>query len=467
MKRIFLTGLGATTIHKIEEQLGNAAIITGMMDVLPRIMDDAEVVSNVQVTDEFCEANSITSIRDPSLYTWNRAETLRSLWNLFRTGWWRLFKKTLGSDVGFLRRGGLLDEYWKADVILDLNGDVYSQYLGLSRFIKHSADIWSATNLGRPVVEFASSPGPFTSWFRKFVARAVLKRLTVISNREPVSSAIVEQLGVGNTPVITACCPAFHLPPSPGDRTVEILESEGVPLGSRPLAGVVIAGTNMADIYRAQGDELRVFLPMIRHLTEEAGATVLLLTHVFRTDPETGRRIQGPEFEISRQLYELLEKEGKHEHVHLIRQTLTPQEAKGIFNRLDLFVSGRMHAAIGALSQAVPTVILAYGHKQYGMTRILGTGKYIYGGKDPDRMMEVVSRGWRDRDATRKVLEETSVVAKRLAELNLVITRDLLTLPPDGRTDPPNDMVDGWRTQSFRHDDIDPDRVLEEISIPH
>lgn len=41
----------------------------------------------------------------------------------------------------------------------------------------------------------------------------------------------------------------------------------------------------------------------------------------------------------------------------------TPAETKGIISHFDMLVSGRVHAAVAALSQSVPTTIIDYGHE--------------------------------------------------------------------------------------------------------
>ncbi len=467
MAKIFITGLCATTMGKMEEQLGNAAIVISMMKLLHRYIPGAEIVSNIQMSHNFCAKYGLTSIRDKNLYSWGRRATLISIFNYIRSCVWRFISNITGLNFKFLIKGKMLKEYLSADIILDLNGDIYSEYLHWWRFIKHSADILSARNLNIAVVEFASSPGPFKSPIKRKIAKFFFKQLTVISNREPVSTAILMKLGVNKPPVVSACCPAFHLDPCLKKRAIELLSRENIKVNDRPLVGVCIAGTNMKNIYKAEPDELLCYVPTLKYLLEDIKATVILIPHVYRTNPYTGEHIHGPDNVIAQQLYQAVGGDKYSEQLKVIEGIFTPSEAKGIFGQLDLFMSGRMHAAIGALSQSVPTVILGYGHKQYGMTKLLKIEKFIYGGKDPDRILSIVKAAWENRKNIHETLKITSLKAKELAELNFIITRDILSLEKELRNNLPADMIDKWVACGAPSDNIDLSLIFSDISIPH
>ena len=49
--------------------------------------------------------------------------------------------------------------------------------------------------------------------------------------------------------------------------------------------------------------------------------------------------------------------------VSLLEGVYTPGQTKAIIANFDMVISGRVHGAIAALSQCIPTVIIDYGHE--------------------------------------------------------------------------------------------------------
>ncbi len=466
MPRVFVTGLPATYAGPMEWQLGNLAIAITVFKLLRAYVPDVEITTNWQFTEAFHRAFEFESTADPSTFTWNRAETLRSLRALARTTVWRAVRDLTGRDLQFLTGGPLLEAYRRADLVLDLNGDVFSEYLPLSRFVKHSADMLSAANLGRPLVEFASSPGPFFSPFKRQVARYVLNRFTVIANREPASSALLRHMGV-TTPVVTACCPVFTLQPAPAERARALFAAEKIDPDARPLVGMTICAANMRDIRAVGDDEVARYAPMLRWLLDEAGAHVVMIPHVYRMNRQSGELIDGPDYAVTRAVYEAVNGDTYGERLQIVRGHYSPSDVKGLFGQLDLFVSGRMHAGIGALSQGIPTVMLAYGHKHYGIARVLEIEPYVYGGKDPKGILDVVKRAFEGRAALAATLSRTSLRAKELALVNFEIVRDLLANPPAPGARPDPARVHHWQTLGRTVEEVDIDRFLTEIQDPH
>jgi len=467
MPRIFVTGLCATTQGAMEQQLGNVAILIPMIRLLHQYIPDAEIVSNIQVSDDFCTRHRLISIRNKDLYSWGKKDTLRSILSYFRTCIWRVIYETTHLNLKFLINGKLLKEYISSDIILSLDGDILSEYLPIKRFVKHTADLLSARNLHIPVVEFASSPGPFESFIKRRIAKFLFNRLTVLSNREPISKDILVELGVTKPPIISACCPAFHLEPCSKEWAIKLLSNENINIDSRYLVGICIAGPNMKNIYKAKEDELLPYVPMLKFLLEEIKATVILIPHVYRTNPYTGEHIHGPDHVIAQQLYKVVEGEKYDKKLKVIEGIFTPSEAKGIFGQLDLFISGRLHAAIGALSQGIPTVMLAYGHKHYGVAELLGITSCVYGGKDPEKILSVVKETWGNRMQYRRILNETLSQAKELSKTNFVIISDILSLSKEKRNGITKSMLDRWLRISTSKNHIDMRFINEDIKIRH
>jgi len=63
--------------------------------------------------------------------------------------------------------------------------------------------------------------------------------------------------------------------------------------------------------------------------------------------------------------------------IHYLPGPFTPHTMKYLIGQCDFFLGSRMHACIGALSQSVPTIGLAYSQKFLGVLNSIGVGDIV------------------------------------------------------------------------------------------
>jgi colanic acid/amylovoran biosynthesis protein len=68
--------------------------------------------------------------------------------------------------------------------------------------------------------------------------------------------------------------------------------------------------------------------------------------------------------------------------VHCIENAYNPAKTKAIIGKFDMFVTGRVHASVAAVSQCIPTVFIEYeksenSGKTYGLASIVGLEEYV------------------------------------------------------------------------------------------
>jgi colanic acid/amylovoran biosynthesis protein len=96
--------------------------------------------------------------------------------------------------------------------------------------------------------------------------------------------------------------------------------------------------------------------------------------------------------------------------VHLVSGLYSPAETKGILSKLDLLISGRVHAAVGALAQHVPTLIIDYGHepkahKLKGFADVAGVLDCVCDPADQSNLLAKFTELWTNREGVRHELE--------------------------------------------------------------
>ena len=106
--------------------------------------------------------------------------------------------------------------------------------------------------------------------------------------------------------------------------------------------------------------------------------------------------------------------------MYLFDGIYSPAETKGIIGQFDMLITGRVHAAVAALSQSVPTMIIDYGHepkahKLRGFARVANVEQYV---ADPHLYKEL-------QEKAVEVYEHRSEIKNMLKKRNVEITEML------------------------------------------
>lgn len=443
MTKILLTGLpgrrGPAGVY--ERQLGNVAILIPLIAELRKRLPDVSLDTTIQLTDEFCAAYGITSLPAERRHL----SKFDGPFKLLRAAWaW------LRARVGWLR-SSYLAPWLDYDLILDFHGDQFPSDVHPIRVATHAFEIAALRHLSPhlPIIEFVSSPGPFETEFQRWVARFMYRHLTLFTNREPLSSELLKEIGFGKNTVNTAC-PAWLLQPADKARGEHLLRAEGINLDKRPLVGLTLCGYNLPSLRTwkkvSNWDDLQIYVPLLRYLLDTLDAHVFLLPHVYRFNPYTRSRelINGPDYDILWYLANLM---GEHPRLHLIQGKYAAEEAKTMIGQCDLFISGRLHAAVAAMSQHVPTVLIAYGHKHHGFAQLIDHDAYVFDGDDSQALAALAERAWQERDAIRLKLAHNMPHVAQLVQLNFEIIEQILSMEPAQRSPITPEQMQIWAEQ--------------------
>lgn len=454
MTKICIIGLtSGGAVGSYETQLGNVAILIPMIKMLKKYIPDAEISTAIQLTDNFCTTHGINKIplSKTLLPRFDGGRVLLiSFFDLFRASLWRFFRNLLHLNFQILIRGRKLERFSNSDVILDFNGDIFPSDVHFSRVLIQTLEILTIRQLGVPIIEFVSSPGPFNTRFTRVISKLMFNGISVFTNREPISSERLKQIGIKKTPIVNTACPAFLLEPASEERVKEILLQENIDTKNRPLIGITLAGYNLIS-QRTWGtpmnfDDLSLFVPMINYLLDDLDANVFLLPHVYRMNPYTyaGEHINGPDQDILLHLYKMVNGDKYNGRLRLVEGKYTASEAKGVIGQCDLYISGRLHAGVAALSQGIPTIMLAYGHKHRGFASLVHQEKYVFEGTDPEELVSTVEDAWMNRMEITKVIKDRMIRVRELVNLNFEIVKEIVDLNGEEGGHIPKEISDVW-----------------------
>lgn len=433
---------------RMESNKGAEAVLISSVEILKKYYPDADYTTTIQLSDRLRKKLHCNIIENNLFYsrTYSIGTFIRSTFYLLRCYLWAAIRKYCNFDCRFLINNKKLMAYVNADLIVHLGMDLYSDDFGILTIIEHSKDLLQATLLGKNVVLWAESIGPFNGFISKAVARFTLSRINLITVREEISKSYLESLKLKNVPIYVTMDPAFVMGSVSKKEADTILNNNGLSSDLRPLVGMCFSLTYLAGgvdkkkkiaLLKIISKTLQFFLPeklfiyllklgknsktysterieytkdmakVVDHLVEEFNATILLIPHI--QHPLIGEKT----------IHEMIFNYSMHkDNVKLISKDYTAQEIKGIIGQCDLFIGGRMHSDIAALSQCVPTIGLSYSYKFQGIMKLLNLSNYVCTDIKSKDIIAKVHSIWNLRDEIKEELSSKNKLIVEKANLN-------------------------------------------------
>ena len=264
-------------------------------------------------------------------------------------------------------RGSLAGHLAQCDAVISVGGDIFSLDYGLDSpfFLLGIGE--NALRLGKQVVLWGASVGPFSAMpgvERQMVAH--LRRLSLITVRDSHTLAYLNGLGVAGN-VVPVADAAFVMKRQAMDLTPFWPVGKGV-LGlnvSPVVEQVRLAGRATTSV----GQETLAF---VRGVLSSSDLGVLLVPHVAPLD---GNPRNNDEHYL-RQIATALGDTGGR--VRCVPSGCNAPQLKDIISHCRYFIGARTHATIAAFSTGVPTISIAYSVKARGINHdLFGHERYV------------------------------------------------------------------------------------------
>jgi colanic acid/amylovoran biosynthesis protein len=270
-------------------------------------------------------------------------------------------------------RALILDEemsaYARADLVVDLSGDMLTEDYGAHVALSHFFPILLANAMGRRVFLCAQSIGPFR--YTKKLACYILNHAGAVTVRDQVSMDYLESIGVTPRRLGLTGDMAFLMEPE------DVRSARQRLLGSLPqgLSGPIL-GVSLSFLIEQhfskrcpvakQVDFWNLMANALDRWIDAQHGCVVFFAHV------TGPGKERDDREACRKVSSLM----RGSHV-LLEEDLRPDEIKACIRQCDLFLGARMHANIAALSSHIPTLAIGYSHKTQGIMTQLGCAEHV------------------------------------------------------------------------------------------
>jgi len=316
---------------------------------------------------------------------------------LLRALLWSSLHKYFKLDIKGLINDKVLSAFRTAEIIVDLSyGDGFTDMYGWMRFISSFYLKLLPEILGRPVVIFHQTIGPFGAIANAF-AKIVLDKAEFIIVREKPSMALLLNMGLDSKKIFIGTDVAFLLERTSPSEIKDILVEERI-FHKRPIVGISVSQfINLKYTNPFDNNYLHVMTEVVNFLTESMKALVILVPHV------TSSTIIEDDRFVGKALYERV----KHKNrVRTLHKEYIVEDLWGLIAHCDLFIGSRTHTVIAATSACVPTVSITYSHKTYGIMKMLGQEKYIvdFNTMSTEEILSKIKDCWAEKDQIKKTL---------------------------------------------------------------
>lgn len=252
------------------------------------------------------------------------------------------------------------------DVLVSIGGDMYTIPAHLRAhdeypYYNHLLDVCDrACDRDIPVVLYGASVGPFGDYVKAVeYYKNALRRYALIVCREYGSVDYLHTLGIDEN-VMFLPDPAFCVASqcAEGDGGSSYIGINLSPLSFAEMTGVEDgrSGTDKA-------------LSLVKEILSVFDSRLLFVPHVLSSDP------RDDDLGFMRAVYSMLDEDEK-QRVDFADCSSGFVGIKAHLRQCSMVVAARMHCAINALHEDIPTIFLSYSQKSRGMC------SYVYGSED-------------------------------------------------------------------------------------
>jgi len=292
----------------------------------------------------------------------------------------------------------VLGEYRRADLLLSVGGDFFSGTYGCLGFV--SREIGLAKALGKPVIIYAQSIGPFSGGDIKR-ARKYLNMVDLILARDQETAELLTRYGVRAPVEVTADC-AVILEPVINQKVRETVRRYGLGSNSVGFALLEERFTNLAAA--TYGAYVLGMTELIRHARRAGYSPILIVAGpADASQTEAMKRRLGDDTPVFNAL------------------DLEPSEVKAVFSHMRALVSSRMHPIIIGTSAGTPAMGVGKLLKMNNYLRAAGLEEYYISMVDFDlaRAKALFDKLVGTEDAVSRLRERLPVLSAR-SEDNVV-----------------------------------------------
>jgi colanic acid/amylovoran biosynthesis protein len=293
----------------------------------------------------------------------------------------------------------LLSAYLTADLVVSKPGSLFVTMgrFGLP-FLQEAFAVAYALMLGKPFYVLPQSMGPLRRTWERAAIRHLYGRARIVYLRDPVSLRLARELRLPAERLRMVPDMAFALPQASTERAAEALAHAGAANG--PRMGVTVLNRLLRDVKQTEWERYESSMAeALARFARQRGIVVVFFPQVTGPTEREDDRIAARR---------IMARMGLGDQAVLIEEPTSPALLKAMYREMDVVVATRMHSAIFALSNAVPTLMIVWLDKVRGLAELLGLEPWTLNLTQVDEasLGALLERLWQSRPAVRAQLEK-------------------------------------------------------------
>ncbi len=294
-----------------------------------------------------------------------------------------------------------------ADVYIDISGIIFSDYMNIRAWFKHSMRLLPGILARKKLVKYPHASGPHKNRLNRLMVKYFMNKVDLIITRGRLSKNYYLKTGIKKNIFVKPDI-AFSMKSADEKMIDKIMKDENIP-NTKFLIGLSISKVMYLKMKKIKNNDRyeKILVNLINHIIEKTNATILLVPHssvVCQKNKEKQlinfTKSTEDDIWVSRLVKNELQNKS---NICIISDSYSPEELKGVISRCDVFISSRFHAMIASLGSIVPTMVIGWSHKYYEIMEMFNQQKFVV--VDENITQKIVNkmfdRLWMDKENIR------------------------------------------------------------------
>jgi colanic acid/amylovoran biosynthesis protein len=355
---------------------GDAAIVSVMIEELQKIDRNIQLsistMDDIQEDRYFEKISLYSSFFFEAIYRYKNSvdRVCMFLYVIVISFVWAFAKIATGKSISYgmsIELKNVLEQFANADLVIGVGGGYLigsKSIQGTVTLLLHLHNILIAKILHKPFILYSQSIGPFPNRLQAIYTAWVLNKTDEIIAREKITVGYLHEIGVRDALVYKSVDAAFLLKGVNADKMKKVLRKNRVSF-SRPKIMVTVKRLPETKVLVFE-QSLAECLDMILSRSNDQIIFVPHSTSVIHNDDD-------------RQVIERIRRRMNFaSRVVVLQNEFSCKEIKSLFSYADIVIATRMHSAIFALTNYVPTIAIAYEHKTTGIMSELRLQRWTF-----------------------------------------------------------------------------------------
>jgi polysaccharide pyruvyl transferase WcaK-like protein len=359
-----------------DANVGSCALVENSLSIIHQKFPNAKIKIIAEYPDAFNDIYGISAVEDIFILPVNKPLFTKVIW-FFKSSLLILFTffYTTCFSTQFIEQSKWLpfrkkiSPFLWADWIVSVGAErLNDKYYKNGPFSLYT--LLLSKKLGKKVIIFPATFGPFFFRWSKFLTQKTLSQLDIIFTRDDESYiTLANELSINSSKVVKSVDVAVLQQPVAEEEACNLIP--GKP--KEPLVGISVLRwsyfRNKIDTqYSNYESYIREIAITTNTLIEKYNVTIIFYPTNFRI-----HRCTNDDLSVVREIFPHLYYQNK---VRIIEKLPTPAQLQGMLSRSEINITTRMHACIFSTNACIPTISINYLPKLKAYMNSLGLSQF-------------------------------------------------------------------------------------------